>query len=164
MWDIVISLQSVVTYLVVYNVTLFFLLWALLLNIILKYKTLHSLNNFSFSSYNIFLITIILFSISGVPPFAGFFTKLLVFVVNISNSFYLFYTLFFIIIFVSLYFYIQNIRFLYSTNYYTAQVPYLLNERLVLGFYYLSIFLLIILIGGFIIFDEISLFFLWFVI
>ena len=127
----------------------------------LKLKTLYAFNNFSFSSYNIFLITVILFSVSGVPPFAGFFTKLLVFILNIANSFFLFYTLFFVIVFLSLYFYIQNIRFLHSTNYQTNQVPYVGNERLILTFFYLSIFLLIILISGFILFDEISLVFLW---
>lgn len=126
----------------------------------LKLKTLYAFNNFSFSSYNIFLITVILFSVSGVPPFAGFFTKLLVFILNIANSFFLFYTLFFVIVFLSLYFYIQNIRFLHSTNYQTNQVPYIGNERLILTFFYLSIFLLIILISGFILFDEISLIFL----
>ena len=126
----------------------------------LKLKTLYAFNNFSFSSYNIFLITVILFSVSGVPPFAGFFTKLLVFILNIANSFFLFYTLFFVIVFLSLYFYIQNIRFLHSTNYQTNQVPYVGNERLILIFFYLSIFLLIILISGFILFDEISLIFL----
>ena len=126
----------------------------------LKLKTLYAFNNFSFSSYNIFLITVILFSVSGVPPFAGFFTKLLVFILNIANSFFLFYTLFFVIVFLSLYFYIQNIRFLHSTNYQTTQVPYIGNERLILTFFYLSIFLLIILISGFILFDEISLIFL----
>lgn len=126
----------------------------------LKLKTLYAFNNFSFSSYNIFLITVILFSVSGVPPFAGFFTKLLVFILNIANSFFLFYTLFFVIVFLSLYFYIQNIRFLHSTNYQTNQVPYVGNERLILTFFYLSIFLLIVLISGFILFDEISLIFL----
>jgi len=126
----------------------------------LKLKTLYAFNNFSFSSYNIFLITVILFSVSGVPPFAGFFTKLLVFILNIANSFFLFYTLFFVIVFLSLYFYIQNIRFLHSTNYQTNQVPYVGNERLILTFFYLSIFLLIVLISGFILFDEISLLFL----
>ena len=126
----------------------------------LKLKTLYAFNNFSFSSYNIFLITIILFSVSGVPPFAGFFTKLLVFILNIANSFFLFYTLFFVIVFLSLYFYIQNIRFLHSTNYQTVQVPYLVNERIILSFYYLSILLLISLISSFILFDEISLIFL----
>jgi len=126
----------------------------------LKLKTLYAFNNFSFSSYNIFLITIILFSVSGVPPFAGFFTKLLVFILNIANSFFLFYTLFFVIVFLSLYFYIQNIRFLHSTNYQTVQVPYLVNERIILSFYYLSILLLISLISSFILFDEVSLIFL----
>ena len=126
----------------------------------LKLKTLYAFNNFSFSSYNIFLITVILFSVSGVPPFAGFFTKLLVFILNIANSFFLFYTLFFVIVFLSLYFYIQNIRFLHSTNYQSNQVPYVGNERLIITFFYLSIFLLIVLISGFILFDEISLIFL----
>jgi len=126
----------------------------------LKLKTLYAFNNFSFSSYNIFLITVILFSVSGVPPFAGFFTKLLVFILNIANSFFLFYTLFFVIVFLSLYFYIHNIRFLHSTNYQSNQVPYVGNERLIITFFYLSIFLLIVLISGFILFDEISLIFL----
>ena len=161
MWDIIIPLHSMFTYLSVYNFTLAFLFWVMLSVLTLKLKTLYAFNNFSFSSYNIFLITVILFSVSGVPPFAGFFTKLLVFILNIANSFFLFYTLFFVIVFLSLYFYIQNIRFLHSTNYQTNQVPYVGNERLILIFSYLSIFLLIILINGFILFDEISLIFLW---
>ena len=160
-WDVTIPLHSMFTYLSVYNFTLAFLFWVMLSVLTLKLKTLYAFNNFSFSSYNIFLITIILFSVSGVPPFAGFFTKLLVFILNIANSFFLFYTLFFVIVFLSLYFYIQNIRFLHSTNYQTTQVPYLVNERIILSFYYLSTLLLITLISGFIVFDEISLIFLW---
>jgi NADH-quinone oxidoreductase subunit N len=160
-WDVIIPLHSMFTYLSVYNFTLAFLFWVMLSVLTLKLKTLYAFNNFSFSSYNIFLITVILFSVSGVPPFAGFFTKLLVFILNIANSFFLFYTLFFVIVFLSLYFYIQNIRFLHSTNYQTNQVPYVGNERLILTFFYLSIFLLIVLISGFILFDEISLIFLW---
>ena len=161
MWDILIPLHSMFTYLSVYNFTLSFLFWVILSIISLRFKTLYAFNNFSFSSYNIFLTTVILFSVSGVPPFAGFFTKLLVFVLNVANSFFLFYTLFFVIVFISLYFYIQNIRFLHSTNFQHTQVPYLNNERLILSFYYLSIFLLILLISGFIIFDDISLAVLW---
>lgn len=161
MWDVIIPLHSMFTYLSVYNFTLAFLFWVMLSVLTLKLKTLYAFNNFSFSSYNIFLITVILFSVSGVPPFAGFFTKLLVFILNIANSFFLFYTLFFVIVFLSLYFYIQNIRFLHSTNYQTNQVPYVGNERFILIFFYLSILLLIILISGFILFDEISLIFLW---
>ena len=161
MWDIIIPLHSMFTYLSVYNFTLAFLFWVMLSVLTLKLKTLYAFNNFSFSSYNIFLITVILFSVSGVPPFAGFFTKLLVFILNIANSFFLFYTLFFVIVFLSLYFYIQNIRFLHSTNYQTNPVPYVGNERLILTFFFLSILLLIILVSGFILFDEISLIFLW---
>ena len=160
-WDVIIPLHSMLTYLSVYNFTLVILFWVILSMLVVKFKTLHAFNSLSFNSYSIFLVTVILFSISGVPPFAGFFTKLLVFVLNVANSFFLFYTLFFIIVFISLYFYMQNIRFLHSTNYQTSQVPYLINERLILSFYYLSISLLIALISGFIVFDEISLMFLW---
>ena len=160
-WDVIIPLHSMLTYLSVYNFTLVILFWVILSMLVVKFKTLHAFNSLSFNSYSIFLVTVILFSISGVPPFAGFFTKLLVFVLNVANSFFLFYTLFFIIVFISLYFYMQNIRFLHSTNYQTSQVPYLINERLILSFYYLSISLLIVLISGFIVFDEISLMFLW---
>jgi NADH:ubiquinone oxidoreductase subunit 2 (subunit N) len=158
--DVIIPLHSMFTYLSVYNFTLAFLFWVMLSVITLKLKTLYAFNNFSFSSYNILLITVILFSVSGVPPFAGFFTKLLVFILNIANSFFLFNTLFFVIVFVSLYFYMQNIRFLHSTNYQTTQVPYVINERIILTFHYLSVFLLICLIGGFVVFDELSLIFL----
>lgn len=160
-WDVIIPLHSMLTYLSVYNFTLVILFWVILSMLVVKFKTLHAFNSLSFNSYSIFLVTVILFSISGVPPFAGFFTKLLVFVLNVANSFFLFYTLFFIIVFISLYFYMQNIRFLHSTNYQTSQVPYLVNERLILSFYYFSISLLITLISGFIVFDEISLLFLW---
>lgn len=160
-WDVIVPLHSMLTYLSVYNYTLMVLFWVILSILVVKFKTLHAFNSLSFNSYSIFLVTVILFSISGVPPFAGFFTKLLIFVLNIANSFFLFYTLFFVIVFISLYFYIQNIRFLHSTNYQTTQVPYLVNERLILLFHYFSITLLITLIGGFVVFDEISLLFLW---
>mgnify|MGYP004330976007 FL=1 len=160
-WDVIVPLHSMLTYLSVYNYTLMILFWVILSILVVKFKTLHAFNSLSFNSYSIFLVTVILFSISGVPPFAGFFTKLLIFVLNIANSFFLFYTLFFVIVFISLYFYIQNIRFLHSTNYQTTQVPYLVNERLILLFHYFSVTLLITLIGGFVVFDEISLLFLW---
>ncbi len=160
-WDVIVPLHSMLTYLSVYNYTLMVLFWVILSILVVKFKTLHAFNSLSFNSYSIFLVTVILFSISGVPPFAGFFTKLLIFVLNIANSFFLFYTLFFVIVFISLYFYIQNIRFLHSTNYQTTQVPYLVNERLILLFHYFSVTLLITLIGGFVVFDEISLLFLW---
>ena len=76
---------------------------------------------------------------AGVPPFLGFFSKLLVFVNNVNNDFFLLYSLLFIILFVGLYFYIQNIRFLHSTNYSTMNFTYLINERVSLVFNYFTI-------------------------
>ena len=149
------------TYITTYNITLIFLFWILLSSISVKLKTLQTFSMFSYSSYNTFLLTIILFSVSGVPPFIGFFTKILVFIFSLSNSFSLFYTLFFIIVFISLYFYIQNIRFLHSTNYQTFQSPYIINERLLINFYTLSVPLIVILNTGFIVFDDLVTLFIW---
>ena len=160
-YDISTVVYLIITYLTVYNVTLVFLFWVLLRATIFKLKTLYSFSTFSYSTYNLFLITLILFSIAGVPPFVGFFTKILVFILSVNNSFYLFYTLFFIIIFVSLYFYIQNIRFLYSTNYQTIQSPYIVNERLTINFYITSIPLIILISTGFIVFDDVITCFIW---
>ena len=160
-YDINTVLYLMITYLTTYNITLIFLFWVILSVIAFKLKTLHSFNMFSYSSYNTFLLTIILFSVSGVPPFVGFFTKVLIFILSLSNSFFLFYTLFFVIVFVSLYFYIQNIRFLHSTNYQTFQSPYIVNERLIINFYTLSIPLIIIINTGFIIFDDLVMLFIW---
>ena len=160
-YDINTVLYLMITYLTTYNITLIFLFWVILSVIAFKLKTLHSFNMFSYSSYNTFLLTIILFSVSGVPPFVGFFTKVLIFILSLSNSFFLFYTLFFVIVFVSLYFYIQNIRFLHSTNYQTFQSPYIVNERLIINFYTLSIPLIIIINTGFIVFDDLVMLFIW---
>lgn len=104
-----------------------------------EFLTLQSFNNFSFNSFSLFTLTVLLFSMAGVPPFLGFFSKLLIFVLSINNDFFLLYSLLFIILFVGLYFYIQNIRFLHSTDYKTFNYPYLLNERVVIVFNYFTI-------------------------
>ena len=98
---------------------------------------------------------------AGVPPFLGFFSKLLVFVNNVNNDFFLLYSLLFIILFVGLYFYIQNIRFLHSTNYATMNYTYLGNERVLLVFTYFTIWVISFLILGSIAINDIDLFFQW---
>ena len=104
-----------------------------------QFLTLQSFNNFSFNSFYIFSLTILLFSMAGVPPLLGFFSKLLVFVNNINNDFFLLYSILFIVLFLGLYFYIQNIRFLHSTNYQTLTYSYLINDRQILIYNYFSI-------------------------
>jgi NADH:ubiquinone oxidoreductase subunit 2 (subunit N) len=98
---------------------------------------------------------------AGVPPFLGFFSKILILILLINSNFFLFYTFFFGLLFFGLYFYLQNIRFLHSTglgklNY--ANVGFLRISSL---YYVLTIFFLFILIFGFSFMDDFILYFYW---
>jgi len=53
---------------------------------------------------------------SGVPPFVGFFTKVLVLTLLVQTFFYLLFPSLFILLFAGLYFYIQNCRLLLTTE------------------------------------------------
>lgn len=149
------------TYMFIYNVALTTLFWTLFNIIITQFKTLQMLNGFSFNSFYVLILTILLFSIAGVPPFIGFFSKLFIIVSLINNYFFLLYSIFFITLFVGLYFYMQNIRFLYSTNYNTLNYPFLLNERHSISYYYYSIFIIIIFCLGTFYIDDFILIISW---
>lgn len=148
-------------YFFIYNLTLISVLWIFLSVITKQLLTLQSFNNFSFTSFSVFSLTILLFSMAGVPPFLGFFSKLLVFVLSINNDFFLLYSLLFIVLFIGLYFYTQNIRFLHSTDYKSFSYPYLLNERVTLVFNYFSIWVVTWLILGSVSINDLHLFFMW---
>lgn len=96
---------------------------------------------------------------AGVPPFIGFFSKLFVMVLVLNNFYFLFYFIFFILLFLGLYFYMQNIRFLHSTNYRNFDSPYVVNERLVYSMYYIIISILMLIVFGVVYTDDIILIF-----
>ena len=144
-----------------YNLTLIGFLWILNSNIILQIKTLYSLGLFSFNSFYVTFITIFLFSLAGVPPFTGFFNK--VFIINSisQQGFFLFYFILFIILILGLYFYMQNLRFIHSTNHGYTLRPFLNNERIIIPLHYYLVILFFLLINGFFIIEDISNFFSW---
>jgi multisubunit Na+/H+ antiporter MnhB subunit len=77
----------------------------------------------------------------------------------------LLYTIFFVTLFIGLYFYIQNVRFLHSTNAGELNYPYLnSNERLVPVFYYFTVFSLTVIILGVVSVEDILLLFTWYLI
>jgi hypothetical protein len=78
-----------------------------------------------------------------------------------NNSFLLLYTIFFVVLFIGLYFYIQNIRFLHSTNSGELDYAYLNNERIIPLFYYSSLLVLTLIIFGAIYIEDILLLFTW---
>lgn len=149
------------TYMFLYNSSLILLFWTLFTSILTQLKTLHSLNSFYFNSFHLTTLTILLFSMAGVPPFIGFFSKLFILTLLVNNSFLLLYFLFFIVLLIGLYFYIQNIRFLHSTNPNDISTPFMFNERVSIFYYYFALWLLSILIFGIFYVDDILLFFTW---
>ena len=107
-----------------YNLALvaFFLTWFELVQI--QAKTLHSLAFYSDRAlYNKVLLAVF-FSMAGVPPFTGFFTKLFIFLSLIHRPFVIFFFIFFTLLFLGLYFYMQNVRFLVSSKALKATPPH----------------------------------------
>ena len=153
------------TYMFVYNLSLVTLFWIILNTVTTKIKTLQSFTGFSFNSFFLTTTTILIFSMAGVPPFIGFLTKIFILTLITNNSFVLLYTIFFVTLFIGLYFYIQNVRFLHSTNSGEFNYPYVnSSERLVPVFYYFTVFFLTIVILGVITVEDVLLLFTWYLI
>lgn len=145
----------------IYNLALITLFWTILSVVNIKLKTLYSFNNISFNSFNLLVLTILLFSMAGVPPFIGFFSKLFILSLLTNNSFFILYFIFFIILFFGLYFYIQNIKFLYSTKLGELNYSYIKNEIVVLNYYYFVICILTVTCFGLFFIDDFILLFSW---
>jgi len=148
-------------YMIFYNLTLLGFFWIINSSIITNIKTLYSLNTFSFNSFYLFFVTIFLFSLAGVPPFTGFFNKLFLFNLIFQNGFFLLYTLLLIILLVGLYFYMQNLRFLHSTNYNHSYKPFLKIERSSILLHYYLVVKLILLANGVFLMDDFLLITSW---
>jgi NADH-quinone oxidoreductase subunit N len=145
----------------IYNISLFLIFWTLKQFINLNFKTLYSFNDLKFNYFFLTIITIVFFSIAGIPPFIGFFSKLLILLTLLNSNFFFFFLFFFALLFFVLYFYLKNIRFLYSTG--IGKLNYA-NEsilRISSLFTYFSIFFIFFLIFGFFFFDDLFLFFTW---
>jgi NADH-quinone oxidoreductase subunit N len=156
------SLVILFSYMFIYNISLICIFWTLHQFISTKFITLFSFSDLKFNFYFVTLITIILFSIAGVPPFIGFFSKILLLILLSNSNFFFFYIFFFGLLFFGLYFYLQNIRFLYSTGF--SKINYSFsNSRLRISILYFNytLFLLFIIIFGLFFMDDVILYFYW---
>lgn len=150
------------TYMFIYNTTLVVLFWSIMSSLVNNSKSLYSFSSLSFDPYLLFFVSVSLFSMAGVPPFIGFFSKVFILNLLINSNFFLLYFLLFILLLVGLYFYMQNMRFLHSTNHSNTNKPTIfMVERLSLGMLYFSIFTLLIVISGISYMDDLLLFFSW---
>lgn len=148
-------------YLSFYNLSLLVVFWLLLSIQNRELQSLYSLGHFRLNNFYLIVLVISIFSIAGIPPFMGFFSKILVIVGIMQGQFLILYWLLTPLMLLTLYFYVQNIRFLYSIPLNSFTHPYLLNERVVLVFIYFTLFLLNLQVIGFMWFDKILLFYWW---
>lgn len=145
----------------VYNLSLFSLFFIFTQFIISAFRTIYSFSQLTASAILVNSAAITLFSIAGIPPFVGFFSKLLILITLISSFFYFFFIFFFILLFFGLYFYLQNLRFLYSSVVNTLNYAYVYNLKHNSGFFLINNFYLFFFIFGFLLFDDIILYFYW---
>lgn len=149
------------SYTFIYNLSLLILFSTLFQLTNNNFKTLYSLTGLG--STNVFTkaLLVSLFSMAGVPPFLGFFSKLFVLLLLFNSTFFLLFPFFFILLFAGLYFYTQNIRFLNSTSQAQTQYVINLNLRLLPFYFYILYPTIFFLTFGFFFTEDLFLFFSW---
>ena len=153
-YDISQVLVFIFTYLVIYNLTsfLFFTTFLQLVNI--QLITLYSLNTLPQTQLFTKVLSLALLSLAGVPPLLGFFSKIFIVILITNSHLFILFPSFFILMFVGLYFYIQNLRFLHSTT--VAKLPFEIEFSLRLSFTYIysSLVISFLLIFGLFFMDD----------
>ena len=145
----------------IYNLSLFVIFYTLFQFTSFDLKTLYSFSSLGVNNYFTRVIIISLFSMAGVPPFWGFFSKIFIFVLLCNSTFFTLFTFFFLLLFIGLYFYIQNIRFLNTTA--GADFNPIIEQNLrstPIYYYFITVFLFLI-IFGFIFTEDLLLFMSW---
>lgn len=155
------TLPIIFFYMFVYNLTFLGLFWVFVVFYNTTFKTLYSFNTFSFDSPFLLSLTIFLFSLAGVPPFIGFFSKVYLLNILVTNGFFTLYSLFVILLMLGLYFYVQNIRYLHTTNQQSNLKPYLVNTRKSVALSYYLILWTFILLNGILFVEDFLLYFFW---
>ena len=90
-------------YMFIYNISLIMIFWTLHQFISFNFKTIYSFTDLKFNYYFTTILSIVLFSMAGVTPFLGFFSKILILILLINSNFFLFYIFFFGLLFFGLY-------------------------------------------------------------
>lgn len=150
-----------ITYMIIYNITSFLMFTTILQSVGSNFKTLFSFSNLGSTNILTKVISLSLLSLAGVPPLVGFFSKIFVFVLISNSHLTVLFIPFFILLFIGLYFYIQNMRFLNATNAPSIINPNELSQRLNLSYFYSMIPLSFIIIFGFCYVDDMLVFSLW---
>lgn len=148
-------------YICVYNLTLFTFAWILCHHEIAHSKSLYHLSTFKNNVLENIAISILLFSMAGIPPFLGFFSKLIILIFLSYTHLFILYFHFFFLLIVSLYFYLQNLRFLYTSSPTASNALFLIYEKKVVLYYYTIVLIVFFLMSGFLFLDDFFMYFMW---
>lgn len=151
----------VLTYMVIYNITSFLLFSTLMQALTMDFKTLFSLSNLGPSEILTKVLSLSILSLAGVPPLLGFFSKIFVFVLISASHLFILFPAFFILLFIGLYFYVQNLRFLNATNAPSLVLISELSLRTHLLYYTFSLPISFIIIFGFCYVDDLLIALSW---
>ena len=155
------SIVILYIYMFMYNISLLLIFWTFMQFVNFNFKTIFSFSDFKFNFFFLSIITVSLFSIAGIPPFICFFTKILILLNLLNSNFFFFFIFFFVLLFFALYFYLQNLRFLYSSA--SSKLNYADVGNLYANptYFYLNTMFLFIIIFGILFFDDFILYFTW---
>jgi len=160
-YDTLHTLTLVLAYAIIYNLTSFLLLSTLLQLANTKIKTLFSLSDLGSANFFTKALSLALLSMAGVPPLLGFFSKVFVFTLVAHSNLLVLFSPFFILLFVGLYFYVQNLRFLNSTSSSRLSLPCELSLRSSFVYYTTSFPLIFITLFGFCYLDDLVILSTW---
>ena len=160
-YDFFQTILLVLAYTLIYNLTSLLLFFTIMQIANVNLKTLYSFSHLSVSNVFTKILSLLILSLAGVPPLLGFFSKVFVFLL-ISNAklFTLFLPLF-TLLFSGLYFYIQNLRFLNSTNSAVEGPNLSLSFRTGTFYFLLSSPILFLVVFGFCYIDDLLIFSSW---
>lgn len=161
MYDYEQTLNLMWSYIFIYNLSLLPIFAVLLQLNISNVKTINFLNTLGFNYTLTKFLMISFLSAAGIPPFLGFFSKIFIFILLCNTYLSVFFIIFIILLFTGLYFYMQNIRFLNTSNLQNMGNVFEKNIRVVPSFYYFCFPNMFMLIFGFTFLDDCFLFFRW---
>lgn len=162
-WSYIFEILIIILlYTTVYNAALFIFFWNFHQFTSFLFKTTYSFSDFKFNFYFLISFTITLLSLAGVPPFTGFFAKVLILISLIGSNFAPLFFFFIGLLLLGLYFYVQNIKFLYATSSNNALLNYEKTTRMSSLYFVISIILVLITAVGPFFMDDFFSYSYWF--